>query len=206
MTRRAVRLPGHRRRGLPARPVRAARPFGDGGIPLPRHPRRRRSRPSCAGPTTAADRGKVEPDNYNHAVLVGLRYALFQPPPPPAPVPAPAVEAPAPARTYLVFFDWDRADLTGRAREIIARSGAESPAVPRRRGSRWPAMPTVRHAAPTTSACRSAAPMRSRPSWSPAASPATRSRVSAYGESRPLVPTADGVREPQNRRVEIVLR
>ena len=30
--------------------------------------------------------------------------------------------------------------------------------------------------------------------------------VSAYGESRPLVPTADGVREPQNRRVEIVLR
>ena len=30
--------------------------------------------------------------------------------------------------------------------------------------------------------------------------------VSAYGESRPLVPTADGVREPQNRRVEIVLK
>ncbi len=30
--------------------------------------------------------------------------------------------------------------------------------------------------------------------------------VTAFGESRPLVPTADGVREPQNRRVEIVLR
>jgi outer membrane protein OmpA-like peptidoglycan-associated protein len=30
--------------------------------------------------------------------------------------------------------------------------------------------------------------------------------VQAFGESRPLVPTADGVREPQNRRVEIVLR
>ena len=30
--------------------------------------------------------------------------------------------------------------------------------------------------------------------------------VSAFGESRPLVQTADGVREPQNRRVEIVLR
>ena len=29
--------------------------------------------------------------------------------------------------------------------------------------------------------------------------------VSAYGETRPLVPTADGVREPQNRRVEIVM-
>jgi len=30
--------------------------------------------------------------------------------------------------------------------------------------------------------------------------------VTAFGESKPLVPTADGVREPQNRRVEIVLR
>ena len=28
---------------------------------------------------SVADRGKIEPDNYNHAVLVGLRYALFQP-------------------------------------------------------------------------------------------------------------------------------
>jgi len=29
--------------------------------------------------------------------------------------------------------------------------------------------------------------------------------VRGVGESDPLVPTADGVREPQNRRVEIVL-
>jgi outer membrane protein OmpA-like peptidoglycan-associated protein len=27
-----------------------------------------------------------------------------------------------------------------------------------------------------------------------------------FGEANPLVPTADGVREPQNRRVEIILR
>ena len=26
------------------------------------------------------------------------------------------------ARTYLVFFDWDRADLTDRARQIIAQA------------------------------------------------------------------------------------
>jgi len=30
--------------------------------------------------------------------------------------------------------------------------------------------------------------------------------VEAFGESRPLVQTADGVREPQNRRVEIRTR
>lgn len=69
---------------------------------------------------------------YNHAAVIGLRY-VFQhqgaeqdapiaqpvaddaPAPPPKPVPA----APA-ARTYLVFFDWNRADLTAAARNIIA--------------------------------------------------------------------------------------
>ena len=30
--------------------------------------------------------------------------------------------------------------------------------------------------------------------------------LSSQGEARPLIPTADGVREPQNRRVEIVTR
>ena len=71
--------------------------------------------------------GKLSPDNYNHSVMLGLRYALFQPPPPPPPVAvaAPAA-APAPARTYLVFFDWDRADLTARAREIIAEAASNA--------------------------------------------------------------------------------
>ncbi len=30
--------------------------------------------------------------------------------------------------------------------------------------------------------------------------------IHGYGESGPLVPTAKGVREPQNRRVEIILK
>nr|MCU0888191.1 outer membrane beta-barrel protein [Rubritepida sp.] len=47
--------------------------------------------------------------NNNHAILVGLRYAVNAPRPVPPPAPA---AAPAPARTFLVFFDWDRADLT----------------------------------------------------------------------------------------------
>ena len=33
--------------------------------------------------------------------------------------------------------------------------------------------------------------------------PETAMSTEAFGESRPLVETADGVREPQNRRVEI---
>lgn len=31
-------------------------------------------------------------------------------------------------------------------------------------------------------------------------------RVMGFGEARPLVPTADGVQEPQNRYVEIIRR
>jgi OmpA-OmpF porin, OOP family len=34
--------------------------------------------------------------------------------------------APAPARTYLVFFDWDKYYLTARAKEIIAEAAVNS--------------------------------------------------------------------------------
>ena len=41
----------------------------------------------------------------------------------PAPVAAPA---PAPARSYLVFFDWDKADLTDRAKAIVKEAADNS--------------------------------------------------------------------------------
>jgi len=150
--------------------------------------------------------GKVSPDIFNHSIILGLRYALFQPPPPPPPVAtAQVAPAPAPARTYLVFFDWDRADLTARAREIIAEAANNSRRVQSTR------IEVAGHAD------RSGTPQyNQRLSQRRAEAVANElvSRgigrneisVSAYGESRPLVPTADGVREPQNRRVEIVLR
>nr|MCU0944814.1 outer membrane beta-barrel protein [Rubritepida sp.] len=53
--------------------------------------------------------GGVRAENLNNSVLVGIRYAVNAPRPVPPPAPA---AAPAPARTFLVFFDWDRADLT----------------------------------------------------------------------------------------------
>ncbi|MFC3125613.1 OmpA family protein, partial [Pseudoroseomonas globiformis] len=78
-----------------------------------------------AGPP---QRGKLEfAENLHHSAMVGIRYAFNQAPPPvPVPVaPAPAA-APAPARTYLVFFDFDRADLTDRARQIISEAAQNS--------------------------------------------------------------------------------
>ncbi|MDO9711159.1 OmpA family protein [Paracraurococcus lichenis] len=154
---------------------------------------------------TVSQRVNWKPSNDNYSALVGIRYAFYSPAPPPAaPVVAP-VAPPAAARTYLVFFDWDRADLTARAREIITEAAQNSRRVSSTR------IEVAGHAD------RSGTPQyNQRLSQRRADNVAAElvrqgiSRneitVTAYGESRPLVPTADGVREPQNRRVEIVLR
>jgi OOP family OmpA-OmpF porin len=150
-------------------------------------------------------KGSVEMTNYNHSLLVGLRYAFGAAPAPVAAVaPAPAQQTGV-ARTYLVFFDWDRSDLTDRARQIISEAAANSKRVSSTR------LEVSGHAD------RSGTPqynMRlSQRRAETVAAELVRQGVSrneiviqAFGESRPLVATADGVREPQNRRVEIVLR
>ncbi len=145
---------------------------------------------------------------YDNAGLVGIRYALFQPAPPPPPPPAPqAVTPPAPAeaRTYLVFFDWDRADLSARARQIVAEAAAASQKV----------QTTTIEVNGYTDLSGTAA-YNQRLSVRRAQSVEAelvrdgvqRNEISihGYGESNPLVPTAPGVREPQNRRVEIILK
>ena len=153
-----------------------------------------------------ATRAKIRfNEEYNHSVMLGVRYAFnAAPPPPPAPVPvaAPAREA---ARTYLVFFDWDRADLTDRARQIIAEAAQATTRVQvtrievtghtDRSGTvRYNQGLSVRRAQNVASELvRLGVPRQSI-------------TVRGVGESQPLVQTADGVREPQNRRVEIVLR
>ncbi|MBP0443741.1 OmpA family protein [Roseomonas sp. SSH11] len=150
---------------------------------------------------------KVEVDNYNHSVLVGIRYAFNAPRPAPVAVaaPAPAAAAPAPARTYLVFFDFDRADLTDRARQIIgeAAQAVQSTGTTRievaghadRSGTpQYNQRLSMRRAEAVAAELSRRGIARNQMS------------IQAFGESRPLVPTADGVREPQNRRVEIVLR
>ena len=156
---------------------------------------------TTSGTTT---RGSAEVTTFNHSVLLGLRYAFNAAAPAPAPVAAPAA-APAPARTFLVFFDFDRADLTDRARAIIAEAAQNA----QRTGSAR--IEVAGHAD------RSGTPqynqrLSERRAQAVAAELERRGvarsamTIQAFGESRPLVPTADGVREPQNRRVEIVLR
>lgn len=154
--------------------------------------------------SAAGGGGSVKADNYNHTFLIGLRYAFGVTPPPPPPAPAPAA-APAPARTYLVFFDFDSSALTDRAREIIGEAATNAPRVQSTRIEVTGHTDTVGSAAYNQAlsirrANAVAAELERR------GIPRSQMVITGRGFSQPLVPTGPNVREPQNRRVEIVLR
>jgi outer membrane protein OmpA-like peptidoglycan-associated protein len=145
-------------------------------------------------------------DQNNYSGIVGLRYAFFTPPPPPPPAPpVVAAPAPAPARTYLVFFDWDKADLTDRARQIIAEAAQNSTKVQ-----------------VTRIECNGYTDTSGTPAYNQKLSVRRAQNVAAelvkdgvpqniitiqgFGDTHLLVPTGPGVREPQNRRVEIIFK
>jgi OOP family OmpA-OmpF porin len=154
------------------------------------------------GNTFAA--GSIKSGYQNHSALAGLRYAFNTPRPAPV-MAAPVAAAPAPARTYLVFFDWDRADLTDRARQIIGEAATNARAVSATR------IEVSGHADRTGTAVYNQR-LSVRRAEAVAGELVRRGvarneiTIQGFGFDRPLVPTAMGVREPQNRRVEIVLR
>ncbi len=143
-------------------------------------------------------------EDYNHSVMLGLRYAFNAAPPPPPPTPVAAPQQTA-ARTYLVFFDWDRADLTDRARQIIAEAAQATTRVQVTRIE-------VSGYTDRSGTVRYNQGLSVRRAQNVAAElvrlgvPRSAITAQGFGENNPLVPTAQGVREPQNRRVEIVLR
>lgn len=60
-------------------------------------------------------------NKFDHQFIVSVMYAFNDAPPPPAPVPT-EIPAPAVARTYLIFFDWDKSDLTQQAKLIVGHA------------------------------------------------------------------------------------
>ena len=147
-------------------------------------------------------------DNLNQMFMVGLRYAFSVKPPPPitpaAASPPPAAPAPAPARTYLVFFDWDRADLSDRARQIIAEAAANAAHIAETRI-------TVNGYTDRSGSATANQALSLRRANAVAAELVRDGvakdtiTIKGFGETHPLVATAAGVREPQNRRVEIII-
>jgi len=157
---------------------------------------------------TDADYPRGVTNDYDHnSVLFGIRYSFGEPavveekqqavyvPPPAAPPPAP--------RNYLVFFDFNKSDLTADAKRIVdqAAQNAQSGHITQ--------MTVTGH---TDTVGSDAYNMRlSRRRAESVASelekdgvPSSEIEIVAKGKRDLLVPTADGVKEPQNRRVQIV--
>jgi outer membrane protein OmpA-like peptidoglycan-associated protein len=163
-------------------------------------------RGSVVSPTGAlVSEGKYRfAEAQNHSALIGLRYA-FNAAPPPVMAPVPVAPQAQAARSYLVFFDWDRADLTDRARQIISEAAQATTRVQVTRIE-------VSGHTDASGTPRYNQGLSVRRAQNVAAElvrlgvPREAITTQGFGQSRPLVPTAAGVREPQNRRVEIVLR
>jgi OmpA-OmpF porin, OOP family len=141
-------------------------------------------------------------DELNHSALIGFRYAFNVAPPPPPVVPPVVVP---PTRSYLVFFDWDKATLTERARQIIREAADASTKVQYTRIE-------VNGYTDTSGTPRYNQGLSVRRAEAVAAElvrdgvPRNAISIQGFGETHLLVPTGPGVREPQNRRVEIIIR
>jgi OOP family OmpA-OmpF porin len=149
----------------------------------------------------------ITTDYGAHSALLGIKYSfgrtvsheeVQQTPYVAPPVPRPAV----PSR-YLVFFDFNKSDLTSDARRIVdtAATNAKNTKVTRLEvtgytdtvGSDAYNMRLSRRRAESVSAELQALGV-----------PASDIAIFARGKHDLLVPTADGVKEPQNRRVQII--
>jgi OmpA-OmpF porin, OOP family len=142
---------------------------------------------------------------YNNSFLLGVRYAFNVVPPAPPAAPVQAVPAQAPARSYLVFFDWDKSTLTDRARQIIKDAADNSTKVQYTRIE-------VNGYTDTSGTHQYNQGLSQRRAQAVQAElvrdgvPANAITIQGFGDTHLLVPTGPGVREPQNRRVEIIIR
>ena len=122
--------------------------------------------------------------------------------------PAPQAAAPPPSppvKNFLVFFDFDKSTLTPRAMDIVKEAAAVAKSGQNAR------LTCTGHTDTSGPANYNMALSLRRANTVKAALvrqgvPATSITVVGRGETALLVATKDGVREPQNRRVEIVIQ
>ncbi|HYM72801.1 MAG TPA: OmpA family protein, partial [Stellaceae bacterium] len=158
---------------------------------------------TAAGPfATAPATGNVSLSEHTLLAKINYRFGAPPPPPPPAPAAMPAAPPPPAPKVFIVFFDWDKATITSDGMAII-RQAADA------YKSGAPVQVQV-----TGYTDRSGSPGYNQrlserranavaEAMSRLGVPRTQMAVSGRGENDNRVPTADGVREPQNRRVEI---
>jgi len=120
--------------------------------------------------------------------------AATAPPPPPPPM-----------KNFLVFFDFDKSTLTPRALDIVKEAAAVAKSGQNARvtctGHTDTAGPANYNMALSLRRANTVKNALVKEGVAPASI-----SVVGRGETALLVPTKDGVREPQNRRVEIVVQ
>jgi OmpA-OmpF porin, OOP family len=141
---------------------------------------------------------------YNTQNFVASLTMMFGAPPPAAPPPAPPAPPPPPVhQVYLVFFDWDKYNITPEGMQILEAAAAH-----------YKAGGAVQIQVTGYTDLTGSAGYNQRLSVRRAAAvaavlarlgvPRSEMVVTGRGMNDPRVPTPLGVREPQNRRVEIV--
>ncbi len=169
----------------------------------------------------------TETDYTTNTVMLGLKFALFDSPEPvpvadkedkkeliPEPVAqqkpkqqeVKKVQAPPPpapvSRTYIVFFDLNKATISNEAMKILSQAAQDAI------NGNAVSIQVVGHA-DTSGTYEHNMRLSDRRARNVEAALASMGinlkaiHTSAKGETDLLVPTADGVREPQNRRVEV---
>ena len=157
-----------------------------------------------SGAVAAGLNGLTYTSGYStHSVVASLSLRFGAPPPPVVAPPAPPAPPPVMRKVFLVFFDWDKDTITPEGMQIIQQAA------------------NAFHAgAPVTIQVTGYADRSGSPGYNQRLSerrannvagalvrlgvPRQQMAVGGRGENDNRVPTADGVREPQNRRVEIV--
>src|SRR5580698_874852 len=122
---------------------------------------------------------------------------------PAAYVPPPVVAPAAAPKSYLVFFDFNKSDLTAQATQIVDQAASNA------RPAKVTRLTVTGHTDTMGSDAynmrlsrRRAESVAARLEKDGIAS--SEIEIVAKGKRDLLVPTADGVKEPQNRRVQIV--
>ena len=139
---------------------------------------------------------------HTHNLVASLTYR-FGPAPVVTPPPVPPAPPPVTRRVFLVFFDWDRDTITPDGMRIVQQAA-----------DAWRAGGNVQIQVTGYTDASGSVGYNQRLSERRANNvanalvrfgvPRQAMAVSGRGKNDQRVPTADGVREPQNRRVEIV--
>lgn len=154
--------------------------------------------------------GTFKIDPSSHKLLASLTYHFGAPPPPPPATPAavPAPPAPPPPaaaaarQAFIVFFEFDKSVLTPDGQKVVDAAAAAY----KKGGSAKISVAGYTDSSGTPTYNMALSQRRARTvsaSLVKDGVPENQIGISAFGEERQRVPTPDGVREPQNRRVEI---